>query len=121
VESESGFHVVLREPLDARRFALIRIPAVDDGGSSRDAKELAERVRQTAANRVQDFAALARRHSDHPRARYGGDLGRLPAERLPRHLRAAGAKLKVGHVSTLIENRRVFFILARLADDSLPR
>jgi parvulin-like peptidyl-prolyl isomerase len=112
VESKDGFHVLLSEPLDARRFALIRIPPGEDEEGTRDAKELAKSVRRLAT--TQDFAALAREHSDHARAKYGGDLGSLPAERLPPYLREAGAKLKKGRVSQVIEDRRGLFVLKRL-------
>ena len=77
VESDHGFHVLLREPLDPRRFSVIRIPPERAGTPEGAAAAHIARLRERLVTGGTDFATLAREHSRHPRARLGGPAAGL--------------------------------------------
>lgn len=126
VESQFGYHVILRKKL-VEDLCASHILIQHEG--SRQAKsgvtrskeealavatDLAKQARQEGA----DFAALAREHSDGPSGRDGGDLGVFSPKRMIPVFSAATAKLKIGEVSDPVESQFGYHVILRKA---LPR
>ena len=82
----------------------------DDAAARATAEEVLRRLRAG-----ESFAALARRHSSGGRAREGGTLGWLTADRLPSLFAELVPALEPGGTSDIIESRSGFHIV-RLLD-----
>ena len=105
------------------RAAWIRvdIPAGTKGGAAQRlafAEDLARRARGG-----EDFALLARKHSnDTASAQRGGLLGRLRPGRLPRKIDTIALRLNVGEVSAPVRAGNAFYVVKMIERDesSLP-
>ena len=78
-----------------------------------EAKKLAEQI-LVKAKRGDDFAALAKEHSEGPSARRGGALGRFTRRSMVKPFADAAFALKPGDVSDLVETRFGFHIIKRV-------
>lgn len=126
VESAFGYHIILRKELASDlNAAHILVQFV---GSSR-AAETIERTKEEAlalaidiAKQARaegaDFAALARKHSDGPSARNGGDLGVFAPGRMVKPFSDATVKLEIGGVSDPVESPFGYHVILR---KPLPR
>lgn len=117
VKSPLGYHLVRRDPIVRMHLAEIFIrPAKDNLPASRKAWRKIHELRKEAAGSPDAFARLARQHSNHPRARFGGDLGYVPIDCLPDELARVAARLEVNHISAPTRSARGFHVLKRLPD-----
>jgi peptidyl-prolyl cis-trans isomerase SurA len=107
-----------RQKLDVRAAWIV----ISGAGSAKEQRALAERVAEQA--RVENFAELARRHSDDPQTKErGGALGPMIApSKLPPQLGRASLNLEVGETSAALKVGGDYVILKVLerAPTSLP-
>jgi NIMA-interacting peptidyl-prolyl cis-trans isomerase 1 len=126
VESAFGYHVILRKKVVGDlNAAHILIQFV---GSSRakenitrtkeEALALAADIAKQAKAEGADFAALARKHSDGPSARAGGNLGVFAPGRMVKSFSDATLKLSIGAVSDPVESPFGYHVILR---KPLPR
>jgi peptidyl-prolyl cis-trans isomerase SurA len=126
VESQFGYHVILRKPLmeDLNAAHIL----IQFAGGSR-AKETVTRTKEEAlkfatdiAKLAQaegaDFAALAKEYSDGPSGPQGGNLGAFAPKKMVKPFSEATAKLKIGEVSGPVESQFGYHVILRKA---LPR
>ncbi len=84
------------------------------GRSRAEARAEAIRLAEDArAVDEEEFAALARTHSDGPSAPRGGDLGRFPRGRMHATFEAAAFSLEVGGTSDAVETPSGFHVIRR--------
>ena len=81
--------------------------------SKDEAKSEAERIRGLILNRNQDFAEMAKQHSDGPSKTKGGDLGKFKFEVMAKAFSEAAFSLDVGSVSDVVETGFGFHIIKR--------
>lgn len=85
------------------RHVLLSVPAGADEAARDSVRELADSLREMAAEGA-DFAALAREHSEDPgSARTGGDLGWFERGRMVKPFEDAAFALQPGEVSDVVE------------------
>ena len=87
-----------------------------DGNISRskeEAKAEAERIRGLIVNENNDFADMARKHSDGPSKTKGGDLGKFKFEVMAKEFSEAAFALEVGSISEVVETGFGFHIIKR--------
>lgn len=92
------------------RISLILIPAGVSEEQKAAARELADSLVEKLDESA-DFAELARRHSEGPRAEEGGDFGFIERGRWRPRLEEAAFQLEVGEHSGLIETEEGYYIL----------
>lgn len=80
--------------------------------SREEALELASELARKA-KAGEDFAELARTHSDGPTAQNGGNLGLFPVAQMIPAFSAACAKLEIGEVSEPVETEFGFHVIRR--------
>lgn len=78
-----------------------------------EAKAEAERIRNLIVEQGQDFANLARKHSDGPSKSKGGDLGKFKFEVMAKPFSEAAFALKIGDVSEVVETGFGFHVIKR--------
>lgn len=78
-----------------------------------EAKAEAERIRNLIVEQGQDFADLARKHSDGPSKSKGGDLGKFKFEVMAKPFSEAAFALKIGDVSEVVETGFGFHVIKR--------
>ncbi len=98
---------VLRE---RRNVFVLGVYASSHGGDKAKAKEKATEL-LGRLNKGEDFAALAKKHSDAPYADKGGDWGWVKRGTLVSPLDETAAKLKPGEVSDLVETDDGYLIV----------
>ena len=81
--------------------------------SKDQAKSEAERIRGLILNQNQDFAEMAKQHSDGPSKTKGGDLGKFKFEVMAKAFSEAAFGLDVGSVSEVVETGFGFHIIKR--------
>lgn len=118
VETEFGFHVIQRYPLEEVRIAHI---LVQYEGAERST---AERSREEALARAQEartrllagdpVADVVREYSDGPMKYRGGDLGWFQRGQLLPQLDEAAFDLEPGEVSEVVESPIGFHVIVRL-------
>ncbi len=97
------------------RLSQIYIPGTDE-----KARKEAEELRQLAAQKKADFAAIARKSSKHaPSAAAGGDMGWLAEKSLQPAIRKAVQGLSKGQVTPVVAGEEGFHII-RLVDIREP-
>lgn len=126
VESQFGYHIILRKPLieDLNAAHIL----IQYAGSARaadgitrtkeEALAFAQQVSEMARANGANFAGLARQHSDGPSGRNGGDLGVFSPKQMVPEFSQATLKLKVGEISNPVESRFGYHIILR---KPLPR
>lgn len=126
VESQFGYHIILRKPLvEDLNAAHILIQHVDSTRAKNDIKRtkeealaLASDIAKQARAKDADFGALAREHSDGPSGSRGGDLGIFQPQQMVKPFSDATAKLKIGEVSNPVETPFGYHVILR---KPLPR
>ncbi len=78
-----------------------------------EARKLAEDVLAQAKAHRADFAALARKYSEGPSGKNGGDLGEFDKKTMHENFTKASWKLKVGQVSGIVETPFGFHVIKR--------
>jgi parvulin-like peptidyl-prolyl isomerase len=126
VESQFGYHVILRKPLiEDLNAAHILIQFV--GGTraketvtrtKEEALQLATDIAKQTRIKGADFAALAKEYSDGPSGPRGGNLGVFSPGKMVKPFSDATAKLKIGEVSSPVESQFGYHVILRKA---LPR
>ena len=81
--------------------------------SKDQAKTEADRIRGLIVNQNQDFAEMAKQHSDGPSKTKGGDLGKFKFEVMAKAFSEAAFSLDVGSVSDVVETGFGFHIIKR--------
>ena len=81
--------------------------------SKDQAKTEADRIRGLIVNQNQDFAEMAKQHSDGPSKTKGGDLGKFKFEVMAKAFSEAAFALDVGSVSDVVETGFGFHIIKR--------
>jgi hypothetical protein len=81
--------------------------------SKEEAKQEASRIRNLIINENQDFAEMARKHSDGPSKTKGGDLGKFKFEVMAKAFSEAAFALDVGSVSEVVETGFGFHVIKR--------
>jgi len=126
VETQFGYHIILRKPLieDLNAAHIL----IQYAGSARAADGItrtkeqalafAQQVSEMARANGANFAALARQHSDGPSGSNGGDLGVFSPKQMVQEFSQATLKLKVGEISDPVESRFGYHIILR---KPLPR
>jgi peptidyl-prolyl cis-trans isomerase C len=92
------------------RQILLEVAAGAPAAQRAGARARAERLLVEAC-RTEDFAALARKHSDDPSAPSGGDLGFVARGHLAAPLEAAAFALSAGALSGVVESGQGFHLL----------
>lgn len=126
VESQFGYHVILRKDLvEDLHASHILIQHVKSRGVGPDIKltreealALATELAQKARAEGADFAKLASSHSQCPSARDGGNLGVFPPGQMIPEFSAATAQLEMGAISDPVETDFGFHVILR---KPLPR
>ena len=77
------------------------------------AKAEAERIRGLILNQNEDFAEMAKQHSDGPSKTKGGDLGKFKFEVMAKAFSEAAFALDVGSISEVVETGFGFHIIKR--------
>ncbi len=120
VETPFGFHIIKRLKLERIRASHILLSFRGSEGDAKeersrhDAEVLGRKLRTQAAAAGADFAALARKYSDHTEsAEKGGDLGSFARGMMPQRFEQIAFALKVGQVSDLVETPLGFHIILR--------
>lgn len=119
VETEFGFHVIRRDPVEKVGVRQIFIAYAGAQRAPekvfRDAEEaralsheLRERIRAG-----ESFEALAKSYSDGPNAANGGDLGILARGSMPAAFESAAVACPVGEVTDVVETTFGFHIIQR--------
>jgi len=119
--------VITREQIDAamqsverssegerRRLAVILLPAAR-GDGEKLAREISDRLK-----RGEDFADLARRHSQGPARQEGGDIGYIATEELAPDIREATRGLGRGEISEIVRSKGSYYIFKVLDVESRP-
>lgn len=117
VESQFGYHIILRKPVISGRHILVQWK-----GSNR-ATEKITRTKSEARERIEkvlklskeggDFEALAAEYSDGPSSTQGGDLGEFPEQTMAPEFEKAAFALKVGEVSEIVETSFGWHLIQR--------
>ena len=81
--------------------------------SKEDAKAEAERIRELTLKDGNDFAVMAREHSDGPSSTKGGDLGKFKFEVMAKPFSEAAFALEVGAISEVVETDFGFHVIKR--------
>ena len=87
-----------------------------DGDISRskdEAKTEAERIRKLIVDDGNDFAEMAKEHSDGPSSTKGGDLGKFKFEVMAKPFSEAAFALEIGEVSGVVETGFGFHVIKR--------
>jgi len=120
VESQFGYHVILRKPLP-RKIRARHILVQYDGSERADAaitrsKAEAKARMDECLEKVQaggDFAELAAEYSDGPSGPRGGDLGEFPEGVMDPAFNDAAFALEVGGLSEIVETPFGYHIITR--------
>ncbi|MEO2034096.1 MAG: peptidylprolyl isomerase [Planctomycetaceae bacterium] len=126
VESQFGYHVILRKPLIEDLSAAHIL--IQYAGSTRakasvtrskeEALTLAQEITKQARAEGADFAALAVEHSDGPSGPRGGDLGVFAPGQMIKPFSEATSGLRIGTISDPVESQFGYHVILRKA---LPR
>ena len=81
--------------------------------SKEEAKAEAERIRELTLKDGNDFAVMAREHSDGPSSTKGGDLGKFKFEVMAKPFSEAAFALEVGAISEVVETDFGFHVIKR--------
>jgi peptidyl-prolyl cis-trans isomerase SurA len=121
VDSPYGYMIVKRcAVIKARgRHILIRYEGAKKAGkeikrSREEAKELAFEMYYKVADLGEDFAEVARKHSEDASAKRGGDIGAVGKGRLALPFEMALFNLKPGRFSGVVETEFGFHVIQRL-------
>lgn len=96
-----------------KQYRLSHILIALSQDASDEIRELAHQVAEQILVELEagrDFAALARKYSDSPQAKNGGDLGWRKLKEIPSLLSDEVRNMKVGDVSSIIEDESGFHI-----------
>jgi len=85
----------------------------DISRSKEEAKAEAERIRKLIVEDGQDFAEMAREHSDGPSSTKGGDLGKFKFEVMAKPFSEAAFALGIDEVSEVVETGFGFHVIKR--------
>ena len=118
VETQFGFHVIRREPLNEAHVAEIilqwnGIP----GAKATRTKEEARALAEAALMKIRagtPFEAVAKEMSDGPMATRGGDLGWFTRGQFLPPFEDAVFALKTGQISGVVETRSGYHVIKRL-------
>ena len=120
VETEFGYHVILRTPIDRVGASHILLQykgseraKPDVTRTKEEAKAAAEKLVEECRKPGADFGALAKEHSDGPSGPNGGDLGLFERGRMVPAFDAAVFNLKVGQVSGVVETPFGYHVILR--------
>ncbi|MCL4118589.1 UNVERIFIED_CONTAM: hypothetical protein GTU68_006472 [Idotea baltica] len=129
VESQFGYHIILRKKLVEDLCASHVL--IQYKGSFRatekvtrtkeEALKLAKEITKKAQAEDADFAALAKEFSDGPSGPQGGDLGVFAANRMIPKFSAAAVKMKIGEVSDPVETDFGYHVILRKPIPAPPR
>jgi parvulin-like peptidyl-prolyl isomerase len=101
---------LFKQPLQARvSHILIQADPKGDDQRKQEARRKAEQVLKSL-KKGQDFAAMAREHSDGPTRTSGGDLGYIRTGQLEAPLENAVFRLKTGDTSEIVETSYGFHL-----------
>jgi NIMA-interacting peptidyl-prolyl cis-trans isomerase 1 len=121
VETETGFHIVKRMPVQRIQIRQIMVeyqpPGETEGPSKRTKQEAlarAEKVRRLAQEPGSDFAALAAEYSDGPAANRGGLSEPFGRGQRSYDFEDAVFSLQVGEISGIIETKIAVFLVKRI-------
>ena len=126
VESDFGYHIILRkklqEDLNAAHILIQFVGSSQAGESIKRTKEealaLAKELTAKARLKNADFGELAKEHSDGPSGPEGGNLGVFAPGRMVKEFSTATEKLKIGAVSDPVESPFGYHVILR---KPLPR
>ena len=85
----------------------------DISRSKEEAKAEAERIRKLIVEDGQDFAEMAKEHSDGPSSTKGGDLGKFKFEVMAKPFSEAAFALGIDEVSEVVETGFGFHVIKR--------
>lgn len=118
VETEYGFHVIRREPLNEAHVAQIMVQwAGIPGSKATRTKAEARALAEDALTRLRSgvpFDEVARTTSDGPTASRGGDLGWFTRGQFLPQFEEAAFSLKPGQTSGLVETAVGYHVIKRL-------
>ncbi len=117
VKSKENPEVVLPDEV-AASHVLISYKGADRADSKikrskQAAKKEANRIRGLVVNEGEDFAEMAKKHSDGPSGPKGGDLGKFKFEVMAKPFSEAAFALEVGEVSEVVETGFGFHVIQR--------
>ena len=81
--------------------------------SKEEAKAEAERIRKLILEDGQDFAEMAKEHSDGPSSTKGGDLGKFKFEVMAKPFSEAAFALRIDEISEVVETGFGFHVIKR--------
>lgn len=119
VETQFGYHIILRNPviLASAKHILVQYQGSmrAPGSITRTKEEALTRVKECLerANKGEDFAALAEEYSDGPSKSRGGDLGEFPKGAMHPKFDEAVFTGEVGKVSEIVETPFGYHIIYR--------
>jgi parvulin-like peptidyl-prolyl isomerase len=117
IQTQYGYHVVRREPTVRCRHILVAYQGASRAIVDRtkeEARQRADKILAETRKPGADFAALARRDSDAPDARRGGDVGVFDRGMMVKSFENAAFALEVGEVSPIVETRFGYHIIQRI-------
>lgn len=120
VETDFGFHLIQRLPLEEICVSQIILAWKDDESQERSEEDTVALL-ETARERLQsgeDFSDVARDVSEGPYASRGGDLGCFQKGQMLPVFETAAVALKPGEVSEIISSQHGFHVIARNASPS---
>jgi parvulin-like peptidyl-prolyl isomerase len=127
VETDFGYHVIQRQsPWLAGSHILIAYKGAARAGpdvtrSKEEAKKLAQKLAKQARKNTDQFADLAKEHSDGPSAPKGGSLGKWPRGRMVPAFDMAIDQLEVGGVSEPVETPFGYHVILKEDPDKVSR
>lgn len=114
-EVEEYFNQIPKDslPMIPERVAVSQIVAIPSPmeDAQREARQLAEQLRDSLLNHNKTIEELARRHSDGPSASDGGALGMIPVDDLVGEYSAAASALEEGEISEVVETSFGFHVI----------
>lgn len=121
IETETGFHIVKRLPVQRIQIRQIIVEFQQSGETEgplkrtkQEALARAEKARRLTQEPGSDFAALAAEYSDGPAANRGGLNEPFGRGMRPYSFEKAAFSLQVGEISNIIETKAAIFIVKRI-------
>lgn len=120
VETEYGFHIIMREPLEQAHVAqiLIQWKGIKRSRASRTKEEALELANKARSELLEgkSFSEVTAKYSDGPMALRGGDLGWFTRGQFLPTFEEAAFELQPGEYSDIIETLAGLHIILRIKD-----